>query len=543
MSTDVDEPTQEPEPHPYRPVPADAKADGLPPYQCPSCDSVLEGTKLDRSPDVSRLTRHSYLAGLAGTLTVLGAGYLASRRKVFEKGWFDGEADGFMGSVVRRLGWGEHDTHRSMAFVLLVCSVVMFAVELAIRFDVDRGRLIKLAPDVKQRQYGKFFRKCLLVYAVELGLLTLVLGVPASFLRRLGVAETSTWSVYRTVNEYGFRANQQGYYKPWFVIMDAIWYIYFVGGLPYVLLTRALQHAPRSDRKQAAFTVIKVARNVFARLRGQPAETSRDFGEAWGTLSLWRWLGVDRYDKSAFLGLGVKFFFVPLMTVFFADQFLHLVKNYDWMTGPNFRLANVNMRDVHNVSHSVIFSVDVGLAWCGYVVSSRWIKNTLFSTEPTMEGWMMALFCYPPINRIPGFFYSTPPEDAFFNIPNPSVVAFFAICSILSFSVYTSATVMFGLRFSNLTHRGIIDTGPYALIRHPAYASKNFSWWCVMLPYAIYEIYTTKSPEPLLQVAGMVIMSFLYYRRAITEEQHLSRDPEYRKYMKKVPYRFIPGLL
>jgi protein-S-isoprenylcysteine O-methyltransferase Ste14 len=64
-----------------------------------------------------------------------------------------------------------------------------------------------------------------------------------------------------------------------------------------------------------------------------------------------------------------------------------------------------------------------------------------------------------------------------------------------------------------------------------------------MLPYALWEIYTTKSADPLLQVVGMVIMSAVYYRRAVTEEQHLSRDPEYRKYMKRVPYRFIPGIL
>ncbi len=41
----------------------------------------------------------------------------------------------------------------------------------------------------------------------------------------------------------------------------------------------------------------------------------------------------------------------------------------------------------------------------------------------------------------------------------------------------------------------------------------------------------------------MLIMSGIYYARAITEERHLSRDPEYQLYMKKVPYRFIPGVL
>ena len=413
-----------------------------------------------------------------------------------------------------------------MALVLLVCSAVMFLVELAIRFDVDRGRILKVDPDLKEGRVVRFVLLCVLIYGVELGILYTVIG-------------TAGFGFYRTAGEYGFRNNPTGYYRPWFAVMDTFWKIYVYGGLPYVLLTRALQHSPKSDRRQAAFTVIKGLRHLLDRvstriLDGLDGLIPGGIGET---------PAFDRYDRSAILGLCVKGFYVPLMTVFFVDQFLHLIKNFSWMQGPSFALASVNLRDVHNVSHSFIFAVDVGLAWCGYVVSSRWIKNTIFSAEPTFLGWFVALACYPPHNRLLGVYFGTPGEDAFFAIPDPRVVTFFAICSILSFCVYTSATVVFGLRFSNLTHRGVITTGPYAYIRHPAYASKNFSWWCVMLPFAIYQIYTTRSWEPMLQVVGMVLMSFVYYWRAITEERHLSRDPEYRKYMEKVPYRFIPGVL
>jgi hypothetical protein len=518
MSTEVEQDTEEPEARPRR-TPyrnGDPPAEELPPYHCSSCDTPLKDTKLDRSPDVSRLSRHSYLAGLAGMLVVIGGGYLAAKRGALENGW--------------GIGSGEHDTHRSMAFVLLICSAVMFAVELAIRLDVDRGRLIKLAPDVKEGNYGRFLRECLLLYAVELGILTFFIGIPPAVAGWLGVAgaEKGLGGFYRVASEYGFRGNPAGYYKPWFVIMDTFWAIYAIGGLPYVILTRAFQHAPKSDRRQFAFTVIKAARRLVARATGQVPDDLRP---------------LDRYDRYALLGVFVKGFYVPLMTVFFADQFVHLVKNFAWMSGPSFSLPNVTLRDFYNVSHSFIFGVDVGLAWCGYVVSSRWIKNTMFSVEPTFVGWFVALSCYPPHNRSIGVYFGTPGEDAFFAIPDHRVVAFFAILSILSFTVYTSATVVFGLRFSNLTHRGIITTGPYAYIRHPAYASKNFSWWCVMLPFVLWQIWSTKSWEPVLQIVGMMFMSFFYFWRAITEERHLARDPEYRAYMLKVPYRFIPGLL
>ena len=85
----------------------------------------------------------------------------------------------------------------------------------------------------------------------------------------------------------------------------------------------------------------------------------------------------------------------------------------------------------------------------------------------------------------------------------------------------------FGLRFSNLTHRGIITHGPYAWTRHPAYLSKNLFWWL--------------STMPLLTVSGsladaarntllMGVVAGVYYWRARTEERHLGADPAYRAY-------------
>src|SRR3546814_15696650 len=51
------------------------------------------------------------------------------------------------------------------------------------------------------------------------------------------------------------------------------------------------------------------------------------------------------------------------------------------------------------------------------------------------------------------------------------------IALVLLTAVYSWATMAFGIRFSNLTHRGIITHGTYAFTRHPAYISKNMTWW------------------------------------------------------------------
>ena len=448
-----------------------------------------------RSSDLSALTRYAWLAGLAGTVAVLGMGYQAQRRDALVAGWGVGSADEPV------------DANLSMAFVLLIVAAVMFVVELVVRLRVERGHVLTVSPDLRAGRLGQFFSECLLVYLVELGILQLA------------------FAFYRTAGIYGFPGGD--YYKPWFAVMGYLWRIYQWGGLPYVVLTRALQHDPVADRKQAAFVVMKAARRLFS-------------GFTDGRMDMAAPPRFDRYDRSSILGLFVKLFFVPLMTVFFADQFGHLVKNYAFILGPH---SAINLRDVHNLSYTVVFSVDVGLAWCGYVLSSRWIKNTLWSVEPTAGGWIVALLSYPPFNSVFGNYFSTPGESGFFTINSPRAVFLLAICSILSFSVYTSATVMFGLRFSNLTHRGIITTGPYAIVRHPAYAAKNFSWWCVMLPFALYQAGSQESAAPLIQVVGLVALSGIYYLRAITEERHLRKDAEYRAYAARVRYRFIPGIL
>jgi hypothetical protein len=65
---------------------------------------------------------------------------------------------------------------------------------------------------------------------------------------------------------------------------------------------------------------------------------------------------------------------------------------------------------------------------------------------------------------------------------SPRLTLAFSIALVLLTAVYAWATVAFGLRFSNLTHRGILTHGPYRWTKHPAYLSKNLFWWLSALP-------------------------------------------------------------
>ena len=95
-------------------------------------------------------------------------------------------------------------------------------------------------------------------------------------------------------------------------------------------------------------------------------------------------------------------------------------------------------------------------------------------------------------------------------------------------AVYAWATMAFGIRFSNLTYRGVLTNGPYAFTRHPAYLSKNLFWWCASMPFIVSN---GSLVEAVRNAFFLGCVSATYFWRAKTEERHLlSEDPKYRAY-------------
>jgi protein-S-isoprenylcysteine O-methyltransferase Ste14 len=110
---------------------------------------------------------------------------------------------------------------------------------------------------------------------------------------------------------------------------------------------------------------------------------------------------------------------------------------------------------------------------------------------------------------------------------HPYALTILGAILVLLTAIYAWATVAFGIRFSNLTHRGILTHGPYAWTRHPAYVSKNLFWWLAIMPFCA----TTGSLADIVRNSFILaLIGGIYYWRAKTEEKHLSADPAYRAY-------------
>src|SRR5258708_5983980 len=92
--------------------------------------------------------------------------------------------------------------------------------------------------------------------------------------------------------------------------------------------------------------------------------------------------------------------------------------------------------------------------------------------------------------------------------------------------IYVWSTCSFGVRFSNLTNRGIITEGPYRYFKHPAYLSKNIAWWMMSVPF----ISQHNILDAIRACICLLLTNLIYGIRAWTEERHLLRDPAYQTY-------------
>jgi protein-S-isoprenylcysteine O-methyltransferase Ste14 len=241
-------------------------------------------------------------------------------------------------------------------------------------------------------------------------------------------------------------------------------------------------------------------------------------------------------EAVAFRAIAVKAFFWPLMVSWLALQAHQLTANTEVLL----RFGTFFPHGYRTIYHG-LFVVDVFLFAVGYGVEHPRLGNEIRSVEPTLLGWLAALLCYPPLTwlTVDALGWSSP-ELPQFRSTTLQVAA--AVAMLLGVGVYVWATVALGLRASNLTNRGIVATGPYRWIRHPAYVGKNVSWWIGATPLFL-ELTSTDPWRLVPAILGTAAWSGIYVLRALTEERHLGSDPDYRAYRSRVRWRFIPGLV
>lgn len=181
-----------------------------------------------------------------------------------------------------------------------------------------------------------------------------------------------------------------------------------------------------------------------------------------------------------------------------------------------------------------MFVIDVQFATVGYLLTMKPLDAHIRTANPYLSGWVAALLCYPP------FALMYPGGPLHYNVANygdnswsfwladfPVLLGIWGGLLVTLTAIYAWATVAFGLRFSNLTHRGILTHGPYSWTKHPAYVAKNSFWWLATMPFLVTN---GNWVDAVRNTAIIGAVSGIYYWRAKTEEKHLLSDPAYKEY-------------
>lgn len=241
------------------------------------------------------------------------------------------------------------------------------------------------------------------------------------------------------------------------------------------------------------------------------------------TLLLGRWRDIDRKVlRQHALAWLVKMFFLPLMFLYFAQK-------VDYFRNVDFSSILDSFRAFYEFAFNMLFFGDLLVATVGYILTLRLFDSHVRSTEPSCLGWLVAVGCYQPFWDFCSGRYLRYDSGTFWFEwlhGHPIVLPLWGSTILALLAIYVWATIAFGVRFSNLTNRGILTNGPYRYTKHPAYVSKNLSWWLISMPF-LSQAGTT---EALQHCFLLALLNVAYLLRARTEERHLSSDPAYVEY-------------
>lgn len=256
--------------------------------------------------------------------------------------------------------------------------------------------------------------------------------------------------------------------------------------------------------------------------------------------------GLSPAAKQAGLALLLKFFFAPLMINWclnHAGDMANSVAQFIAQLEDGQSGRALFDGSLFWACFQLILFVDTLLFTLGYIIETPALHNRIRTVDPTFFGWAVCLACYPPFNDFTGRFLEWQSSD-FPRFDNTAVHLIANTSVLLALAIYSWASVALGFKASNLTNRGIVTRGPYAYVRHPAYAAKNLAWWIGALPnlYLVFAGGNVKAAAyALLALCGWTT---IYALRAITEERHLRlSDNGYAQYAARVRWRFIPGLV
>lgn len=248
-------------------------------------------------------------------------------------------------------------------------------------------------------------------------------------------------------------------------------------------------------------------------------------GGAWhaALALLGKWNQVDWFVFSQYaLGWLVKGFFLPIM---FGD----IANNIDTFRAADWHVLQIGFLNSYNLLFSMFIHLELVFVAAGYVFTCRLFDSQIRDVERTFFGWMIAIMSYSPFLSL--FYvryldYSVAGGGWTAMIgAHPLLLSIWGSVILGLLALHMWCDACFGLRFSNLTNRGIITNGPYRFSKHPAYVIKSLRWWIVSVPF-----FAVSPSEAIRLSILLLLVNLVYTLRSYAEERMLSRDTTYVQY-------------
>jgi len=223
--------------------------------------------------------------------------------------------------------------------------------------------------------------------------------------------------------------------------------------------------------------------------------------------------------RDHLLAMAIKIFFMPLMVGFGLTDWGHLTR---------IPIEIGNFRSFYEIAYQMLLLIDVCFGVIGYICCFRILGAHVRWPERTAGGWLFCLMCYVPfwqiinrnfLNYSDGIVWGTVFAEG------SLIYMIWGSAILCLMSIYALSTVSFGYRFSNLTYRGVVCSGPYRFARHPAYLSKNLSYWLIEMP-----VIGSSFGSALTGTLALLLVNGIYYMRARYEERCCLQHEDYRIY-------------
>ena len=265
-----------------------------------------------------------------------------------------------------------------------------------------------------------------------------------------------------------------------------------------------------------------------------------------------QWLTPTYKQKQSLILYFIKFFFGPQLLLWSFQHYQQIISQWNRLIYAN-QIMKGHWSDIFSLINyrqlvfllfvQIMYFIDCFIYAIGYCTELTILRNRIRTVESSAIGLLFCLACYPPFSSATAAIIRWEHNDNVFNIINNSTSIINWICyfiAALLIFIYVAASVALFTKASNLTNRGTVSIFPYNIVRHPAYATKISLWWLASIIILKNLLLNGKYLVTVLYILGAITWTFIYYMRAITEERHLMLDPDYRAYIKKVKYKFIP---